>query len=109
MSMDFAFVPEVGDGGLERLAELFQRLPNTVVNLTPRATGARLWRRLRKAGTGASTIRRERRNNIPRNLVRFIHERPPVLDHGGPIHRGLRLASLKVQRYPYGSVIAGVY
>jgi hypothetical protein len=33
--MDFAFVPGIGDPGLERLAALINRLPNTVVDLSP--------------------------------------------------------------------------
>jgi hypothetical protein len=38
MTMDFGFVPGVGDGSLERLAELLNRLPATVVSLTPQPT-----------------------------------------------------------------------
>jgi hypothetical protein len=38
MTMDFAFVPGIGDPGLQRLADLFNRLPNTIVNLTPQPT-----------------------------------------------------------------------
>ena len=37
--MDFAFVPGIGDSRLEHLSDLLQRLPNTVVALTPQPTG----------------------------------------------------------------------
>ena len=36
--MDFAFVPGIGDPGLQRLADLFKRLPDTIVQLTPQPT-----------------------------------------------------------------------
>jgi hypothetical protein len=38
MRMDFAFVPGIGDAGLERLAALLNRLPDTVTTLTPQPT-----------------------------------------------------------------------
>jgi len=34
--MDFAFVPGIGDGSLERLAELIEKFPDTVVDLQPK-------------------------------------------------------------------------
>jgi hypothetical protein len=41
--MDFAFVPGIGDKSLERLSDLLQRLPDTIVTLTEPATTVSIW------------------------------------------------------------------